>query len=418
MVINKAFLNMSLMTLLTIFASLHVWVLFDVGFVFTGTELSLLVAGLLFLVNFKSGISKSFLQFILFYLLLQLLNIVSILFSDSADNLNHSFALVFKNIVYLVLPVGIYMGMKHSKPIVYRNLFIVFLCAFVLAVFYYGIQRSVDFSLFLSFFLGGSFSEVQYGVFHKLFADYRLVRYESASASAFRHGILYLVLCTFLISKFYSVDSHRVLRLDHRDLIIMLLSILFLSRQVLVCTFFYYLLLILFYQKNIYFRAMFIAFIVAVIIFFVSGFNVTINENVYEKLIYDVLNNPRLIDFSIALSDFSDRVAIGVGYGVTLPSGSYAHNLVINQLHQTGILGGVLAIFLVVHLISVCFNSIFLFIKYYYSAHLILACLVSIPILKMLVGVAGNLDFASWFAIGIVFFIKERADGYVKYQRG
>jgi len=109
MVINKAFLNMSLMTLLTIFSSLHAWVLFDVGFVFTGTELSLLVAGLLFLVNFKSRISKSFLQFILFYLLLQLLNIVSILFSDGVDNFSHGLVLVFKNIVYLVLPIGFWL---------------------------------------------------------------------------------------------------------------------------------------------------------------------------------------------------------------------------------------------------------------------------------------------------------------------
>ncbi|MEM1227477.1 MAG: hypothetical protein AAGJ40_17395 [Planctomycetota bacterium] len=133
------------------------------------------------------------------------------------------------------------------------------------------------------------------------------------------------------------------------------------------------------------------------------------SEILAQKFVHDIEDNPRTEQIAESIAEVKESGYVGVGAGVKVSSRTmepfFAHNLVINHFHQSGLLGLSFSVFFLLLLSSVCLYLVHLSLNSGSAAVkcsvATALCLYSIPITRMMVGLAGEWDYVSCLAFGI-----------------
>lgn len=362
-----------------------------------------------------------------FFILLMLMNFISLSVDTNIDSFSKSMTYIYKNIFYLTLALffGGMMLILIDSPGFYKKLSITgFVCVIVFVT-----VASVTFSatggnfsqdLIKFFFAGdidglrrdlyrtifvtgrGTDEEVQTNLINSLTGSFIIVHFTSLYAYHNIKEPLYKIISvfTYLFSFFFVISS--------------------ISRSNILALLFGYLIYWgceIIYKKNIrkiYQLSATLITGLCIILIFWEQLKETFSDTseMYSERFGELGSNIRLSLNAEAMSTFTAtpmNFMFGKGSGAVLSDGHAVHNFVIGSAYQAGIFGLILSILFYAGLIFVVIKHANA-IKYQKSAFVISA-LMSIPVLRMMEsGDAGSPTLQEWFCI--TFFL-----GYVIKKR-
>jgi|GEM_PF-6214301 len=149
------------------------------------------------------------------------------------------------------------------------------------------------------------------------------------------------------------------------------------------------------------------ASLVVTYIAFSGGGN--LSDLIYEKLYVDVINNPRVREYSQIFFKINERVLLGYGTGTELNifglRGKYSHNLILYWWHQAGFIGLVGALGALIFFISTTIKLWRKSLSSDFSQQgqlFLLSSILLLPaIIRMMVAKQGALALTEWMAVSL-----------------
>ncbi len=383
---------------------LHPWDIPGLGGV-SGTELAILCVLFLSLPIVLSGkvvIYKAELLFLWVFFAFQLAVLLSFFNSDA--DVEFGLSLLFKNtLFFIVFILTVNVFGRYDLCFLLKDNSAKVLILFFIVVSILGYLNGADHKLLILYVNDLKFSALQYGYYNKLFGGESIE--DGIVTSAYRHGVMYLVFAFFVVYKVEKLKGKAFYKYDFSDFLILFLMFITLSRQVLVC---YVLLLFMVVLKSSRRMQMIIASLSLVLLLFFIYDALSLNENLSDKLITDVQDNSRIEHYLLALEQGADNPLLGVGLGQYVVD-AYAHNLFVHSYHQGGVVMLLFSLPIYVYVLSLflkeCLRYILKSSKPSWSALLALS-LLSLPLMKMTLGVSGAMDFSSWVGLALFYSVK------------
>lgn len=282
---------------------------------------------------------------------------------------------------------------------------------------YYTLLSGVNIpKVFASAVASGQPNFIQYHLFVTVMNKGRLdgLSAEESIEAAGRHGIMiFLVLIFFCRVLFPKVGETRLQSLIGRVLLLSILAIVLVSlSRVALLVLLSGALMVFIYRallskvSNLTYLAIAVTFSFS-ILYLLFGEQGRVATILYEKLIVDVVDNPRATAFVQIIDDINLNSFFGAGTGTQLSlldqQTKFPHNLVLFWWYQAGFIGLLLSLLTMSAFLFCCVKLCFLAVnaKGFVNGqvYLVAAIFLVPPIVRMLVAKQGALALTEWIAV-------------------
>lgn len=310
--------------------------------------------------------------------------------------LSYSEVLLYLTMSFSLVQMSSKYSIKSLSQELSSSAFPLFFFGVVFVVFlaYRSIHENI---VLLSFLSTSGLSELQYSVFSKIFGG--------DASSAARHSSAYAIGAVLVISCCCFSGSARVWMAIFAVILLAILA----SRQAILAV----ALTAIVFLISSYSRAghLFLYCILGLVAFgvLVSFVPNESFEYLEYKFVQDILHNPRVEQFYIAIYELENYFFLGKGYGVLPEGAAFPHNLILFSFHQGGIFALVLSI--VVYALVILLLLDFMISRKDIDNVSIQIRIVSVyfllcALVKLSVGVKGDLDFVTWTFLSLSIVIR------------